>query len=140
MATVRVQHHVNTGAIQALLRSPTGGVMHDLMRRGNRVATQAKKNLDSIPRRINTGMLRNSIRVVPVRVSGTIGVRIGTSLSYARFVHEGTGIYGPRRRMIVPKRRKALRWVSGGRVVFSKKSRGMRPNPFMKNALRAARG
>lgn len=140
MATVSVTNHVNNGAIMALLRSPTGGVAQDLLRRGKLVETAAKKNLNSIPRRVDTGLLRSSIQAKLVQINGTIGVRIGTTIFYARFVHDGTGLYGPRRQMIVPRTKRVLRWKSGGRTVYSMKSRGMRPNQFMKNALRAARG
>jgi hypothetical protein len=82
-----------------------------------------------------------------VTVNGAPAVRIGTSVKYAMFVHQGTGVYGPAGRMIHPVNKKVLRWRSrtasgkkGKGYTFSMYSRGMKPNPFLKNALKAARG
>jgi hypothetical protein len=63
---------------------------------------------------------------------------------YARWVHNGTGIYGPRHRPIKPKRAKALRF-KGRRFgksgwVYARQVKGMKPNPFLEDALIAARG
>ncbi len=44
-------------------------------------------------------------------------IEVGTNLYYARFVEEGVGLYGPRKRLIRPLRARALAWrVSGARV------------------------
>ncbi len=68
--------------------------------------------------------------------------RVGTNVFYALFVHEGTGIYGPKGVPITPKRAKFLRWrkKQGGGYVYAKIVKGMRPNPFLKNAISAAKG
>lgn len=64
---------------------------------------------------------------------------VGTNVRYARFIHDGTGLYGPRKRLIRPVRAKALRWVGrDGNVVFARSSRGIRPRPFLRDALEAA--
>jgi hypothetical protein len=67
-------------------------------------------------------------------------VRIGTRKKHAVWVHDGTGIYGPRRQKIVPRRKKALAFTSKkyGKVVV-RSVRGMRPNRFLVDALPAAR-
>lgn len=88
-------------------------------------------------------------------------MRIGTNVKYARFVHDGTGLYGPRRRAITAKGGGLMRWpvrgqsssrrstVPGrGRVTtrsmrpqqyaYARKVRGMRGTPFLRNALPAA--
>lgn len=73
------------------------------------------------------GELRKSIHVSQV---GN-GAMVGTNKVYARAVHEG------RKALIIrPKRRKALRWKSGGKYffakqVFQKKREG---KPFFRNA------
>jgi hypothetical protein len=41
-------------------------------------------------------------------------VEVGTNLHYARYVEEGTGIFGPKRRKITPVTAKALAWRSMG--------------------------
>jgi hypothetical protein len=47
----------------------------------------------------------------------------------------GTGVYGPRKSPIVPKRAKRLSWVSdSGRRIFAKQVRGMKPRNFIKDA------
>jgi len=56
----------------------------------------------------------------------------GRRVNYALFVHFGT-----RPHIIKPNRKKALRWSSNGRFVFSKKVRhsGYRGDPFLYKAL-----
>ena len=72
---------------------------------------------------------------------GLPGVRIGTNVEYAIFVHEGTGIYGPKGVPIRPSRAKALVFTPYGAVkpVFAKQVKGMPANPFLVNALWAAK-
>lgn len=114
-------------------------MLRDLERRGQRVQARARRLLAGEadhPRRVDTGALRADIRVT----THTDRVRIGTRRSYARWVHDGTGIYGPRRRVITPRRARALafRGRGGGRVIV-RSVKGMRPNRFLRDALIAAR-
>jgi len=51
---------------------------------------------------------------------------------YAGYVHEGTGLYGPRKTLIRPKNKKALYWPGASHPVRS--VRGMKPNPFLTKA------
>jgi hypothetical protein len=143
MPGVSYSHQLNPGAIQALLTAPNGGVVRDLLRRGLLVETQAKRNLAGVggPKRVDTGRLRASIATVVVTRNGAPAVLIGTNVNYARFVHDGTGIYGPKHAPIRPKRAKFLRFRPKGsrKFVYAKSVRGMQPNRFMKNALSAAR-
>jgi hypothetical protein len=62
-------------------------------------------------------------------------------VKYAIWLHEGTGIYGPSGRPITPKSGKFLVWKDAdtGQTIFAKKVRGIRPRPFLRNALDAAR-
>lgn len=149
MATAKTTHHLNVSGVHALLNSPNGGVAKDLLRRGLRVASAAKKNLETEPRRVNTGALRADIHPELVIINGKIALRVGTNKSYALWVHDGTGIYGPRGERITPHSAKALRWKSkkyGAKkgkfkgFAFAKSIAGMKPNKFLKNALHAARG
>lgn len=50
----------------------------------------------------------------------------------------GTGIYGPRKKPIVPKRAKFLRFTpsGGSRPIFRRSVRGMKPRNFVKEAWR----
>ena len=62
---------------------------------------------------------------------------------HAKYIHEGTGLYGPKRKRITvrPVTRKALYWVSGGRKVFARKAviDGIRPDRFLYRAMRIKR-
>jgi phage gpG-like protein len=143
MAYVRFTHRLDLTATRQLLASQQGGVARDMLRRGLLVETQAKRNLGgaSGPKRIDTGRLRSSTNTQLVVRDGRPIAVVGTNVNYARWVHDGTGIYGPRGAMIRPKRRKYLRFrPSGrGRYVYARQVKGMPGNPFLRAALRAAR-
>ena len=115
-----------------------------MLRRGLLVETQAKRNLGGIggPRRIDTGRLRASIHTALIFRNGAPCASVGTNVYYGIWVHDGTGIYGPRHQPIKPKRAKRLRFRPHGksRYVYAKQVAGIRPNPFLRNALPAARG
>lgn len=137
-------HKVNYGVLYAKLRSPAGGVARDMMRRGLKVETAAKRNLagaNGAPRRINHGILRNTTQARPTTYKGYPAARIGTPVWYARLVHEGTGLFGPKKRAITPTTKKALRFKPKGspRYIIRRSVKGMVGNPFLKDALPAAR-
>lgn len=67
--------------------------------------------------------------------------RVGFNVFYGLFVHEGTGIYGPKGSPIVPIKSKFLRFkIKHGRYIYAKSVKGMQPNPFLRDALSAAKG
>jgi hypothetical protein len=138
------RHTIHHATLQAFLRSPTGGVARDILRRGLKVETAAKRNLagaNGKPRRIDTGQTRASIATVLLFPAGVPTARIGTPLRRARWIHDGTGIYGPRRTPIRPTRAKFLRFKPKGsrRYIYVRSVKGMRANPFLKDALAAAK-
>lgn len=126
-------------------------VARDLLRRGFKVQARARVLLGGgggHPKRIDTGDLRSSVQVQLRALAGAPVVRIGSNRKTARWVHDGTGIYGPRGRPITPKSAKVLVFSSalyGSKTgknrgkVFARSVKGMRPNPFLKDALPAAR-
>lgn len=77
-----------------------------------------------------TGQLQKSI--TSQVLSDTEAV-VGSNLFYARFVHDGTGIYGPLQRKITPRRKKALYWKDAAHPV--KSVRGQKPQPFLAEAV-----
>lgn len=121
---------------------------------GRRVRNAGRKRAP-----IDEGTLRNSIEyVVDVRGNKT-HVTIGSPLPYARYIHEGTGIYGPKGTPIVPLRAKsptgrpaALKFKPSGAGLgvslppsargwmFAASVKGIRPNPFLIEALRDVMG
>ena len=144
MAYVTVSQRLDLGAVSRLLRSPQSGVARDMLRRGLLVETQAKRNLGGIggPKRIDTGRLRASISTNLIIRGGDPAAVVGTNVFYAKYVHNGTGIYGPRGQYIRPRSAKFLRFKpqGGRRFVYARKVKGSPGNPFLRNALVAARG
>lgn len=137
--------------LRRVFESPSGALARDLRKRGGRVQAQARKNLGggtgSGPKRVASGLLRNTIYSELVSVNGGLRQRIGSRVYYAYWVHEGTGIYGPRAMKIVPKTAKTLAWKSKkygakrGKYkgwVFAASVKGMKPNRFLTKALPAA--
>jgi hypothetical protein len=143
------EFRLDQSQIRALLSGPSGPVVQDLRRRGNAVVREAKRICPK-----DTATLSRSITMEMAAQGGVPVVYVGSSLEYAIYVHEGTGIYSQRNpRPIVPVRKKALRWAkidnsgSGFRRyrrgktaqwVFSKSSKGTPGRPFLKDALPAA--
>ena len=126
---------IDQAALRRLLTSQQGPVAAELTRRAIRVQNDAKRRCP-----VDTGRLRSSVSHELRQSTRGLLARVGTNVSYALDVHEGTGIYGPRRRPIRPKRAKVLRFKGrGGRIVYTKQVKGMRPRPFLRDALGAAR-
>jgi hypothetical protein len=147
---VPVTHKFNDALLIHMFKSPEGAVAKDLLKRGARVQSRARKNLGGLtgsgPKRVNTGLLRASVAVALVPHGGRLAVRIGTGVYYALYVHDGTGLYGPKHKLIYPRTARVLVFrsktygVRKGKYagkVFARFVRGMRPNPFLKNALPA---
>lgn len=85
-----------------------------------------------------TGDLRRSIRPVDAKRIGPTRVRgrVEATAPHAVYQHEGTGMFGPRRRRIRPVRARALRFVwreAGGLVFF----RSVKGTPGTKYLVRA---
>lgn len=147
-----VRHQLHPQAIQALLASPQGGLAKDLFTRGLRVQAAARRFISGSgpghPKRVDTGQLRNSVSVQLVSVDGLPAVRVGTKLGYARWVHDGTGVYGPRHAPIRPRQAKVLVFKSKqfgakkgkfrGKVVV-RQVKGIPGNPFLRDALKFAK-
>lgn len=128
---------LNPAELNRFLRSPGGPVGRDLLRRSHRVENRAKELVG-----VDLGRLRSSITTdVRADSKGLVG-RVGSNVEYALHHHEGTGIYGPRGRPITPKTASVLRFKPKGSstFVFARSVRGSKPNPFLADALSAARG
>lgn len=112
-----------------------------LARRGVRIAQQAADkvaNYAKVLAPVDTGRLRGSI-VTRVEARGLKAVgTVEAKAKYAVWVHEGTGLYGPRHAYIRPKRGKYLvfRPKGSSRVVFARRVAGMKPRPFLTEALK----
>lgn len=149
---IHVTHQLDAAAIRKLLASQQGGVAKDMFKRGLRVQAAARRFVSGVgpghPKRVDTGQLRNDISVNLFVADGYPGVRVGTHLKHARWVHDGTGLYGSRHAWIKPRHAKFLVFRSAkygakkgkfkGKVIV-RRVRGMRPNPFLRDALKFAK-
>lgn len=142
-----VQVTLNGAALRSLAISVAE---KDLRVRANRVLNAARR---LVPR--DTSRLGNSLTITYLTgPSGEPVAQIGSNLSYALYVHEGTGLYGPRGALIRPRTATVLRWPrtnnsGAGRrrykagateaFVYSMWSRGVKGRPFLLDALDAAR-
>ncbi len=112
MTTVTTRQVLNINVINQQLTGPGGSIMRDLMRRGRNVQRAARA---LVPK--DQGRLKNSINLstIPTTKTGIgIGVRVGTNVIYARYVHDGTGVYGPRGAIIVPRNTKTFKFQLRG--------------------------
>ena len=64
------------------------------------------------------------------------GYEIYNHTSYLPFVNDGTGLYGPRHRRIVPVHARVLHFHWKGREWFVKSVRGQRPQKFVERGVK----
>lgn len=126
---------LNPEAFREFLTYPQGATGRELFRRGVRVQTRAKQLCP-----VDTGRLRASITVATGLEGGELVIRVGTNVKYARFIHNGTGIYGPARKRITPKSGQVLVFTPRGatKPVFARSVRGVKRHEFLKDAIGAA--
>lgn len=86
-----------------------------------------------------SGKLKSSFDFDIIKGDRTIELEIVSKGAdpYALYQHEGTGIYGPKRRPIKPKRGKFLVWKDpdSGRLIFAREVRGVPPKKFLTKAV-----
>lgn len=113
------------------LNSSTGEVGKYLKRKGRLIVALAKRQVG-----VDTGKLKESIRMIHERTSRGQQIRIGSSLPYALMHHEGT-----RPHIITPQEAGILRFSSGGRIIYTHKvdHPGTRPNRYLSDQLWVAR-
>lgn len=123
------------------LRAIEGG-KRDLLRRLQiDTVYNAKKRTVAFRKTGNLGRT-----IAPGAFSGSSALVVAKA-TYARYIEEGTGIYGPRKRPIVPKTKKVLAWrtgavtlggrsrVKGGRQIagwaFARSVKGRKATPYL---------
>ncbi|MFQ5629368.1 MAG: HK97 gp10 family phage protein [bacterium] len=118
----------------------------DLKKLPQRLAKKAERAVHQVALRIEReAVLRAPFRTKNLLNSGTTDFRpagldsvatVKFTASYALYVHEGTGIFGPKHKRIKPVRAKALMIpLADGSVIFRKSSKGMKGRPFLKQAF-----
>jgi hypothetical protein len=126
-----VEIRLNEAARQKMLRNPKGQVARGILKLGKKVERKAKRLTP-----VDHGVLRNSISTELIIRKGPVA-RIGTKVKYALYVHEGTGIYGPKGVPITPKRSKVLVFTAKktNKLVFARSVKGMKGTPYLRDAL-----
>lgn len=141
---------VNAGALRALLADPNGAVAQIIWQKANNIATVAK----TLAPRGPTGDLRKTTQATVAIENGVPVGTIASNKEYAIFVHEGTGIYGPKKEVIRPRQAKALQWpvtnpgkgrrrYKGGKTQaynYAKFVRGQKGVPYLKMAMERVLG
>lgn len=75
------------------------------------------------------------------RVQGPGGLVVKSEISvpkvpvYAKWVHDGTGIYGPHGTPIVPRKSPFMRFQIDGKWFAKKSVQGQQPQPYLKEAV-----
>lgn len=138
MTRVRAQYlgsRTDDPAIFEVFRSQAGPVGQDLQERAHRVLLAAQA---TVPRRTNRLAMTLRIEAGDAATGPYRDVTIGRPgiTDYTGYV-----IYGTVPHVIRPVRARALRFLSGGKIVFARKvdHPGTKPHDFMTRALNAAR-
>lgn len=138
----RVIITLDDAEIDRLLRSPEGDVYKAV-----RTVVLATRNLAVSMAPVDDGPLRASLRTKMEATTREVKGWVYSDLEYALYVHEGTGIYGPKGQPIRPKRGRYLVFEARnarttprgrGNIVFARQVRGQHPQRFLLEALRAA--
>lgn len=105
-----------------------------------------------------SGGITHSVEMSGSKIIGALSATAlnpDSNYNYAIAIHEGTGLYGPRKKVIKPIRAKVLVWLKGGAdhptskegwkiadkaglVIRAKSTKGQKPNPFLKKGLKKA--
>lgn len=129
----KVTFKVNPLKVRQVLGKPNGELARGMLRLSKKVQRQARTNLRSHNK---TGALSASLFARVVHRGGLPIGQVGTPLKRGLWLDQGTGIYGPRRQRIIPKRAKYLRWTTAtGRVVFARSVKGIKPTRFLSSSL-----
>lgn len=140
---------VNRTEYSKFFYSPAGPVMSGFLKQGNRVRNEAARNTP-----VDTGQHRASLEVTQAREGNKIVTRVGSPLPTWIYLEKGTGIYGPKKKLIYPVSKKVLRFKPGrfigplpkgkrgkspekrGAWIFSKHVKGTPRHDILVNALR----
>lgn len=123
-STIRVEE----SGIAELFYSPNGDVYKYMEEQAKRIVFLAKRKVGK-----KTHALEQSISYRMLRNPDGVYIEVTASNHVALLHHEGS-----RPHVILPRRGRALRFKSGGMVVYARRvlHPGTRPNPYLVTALR----
>jgi HK97 gp10 family phage protein len=86
---------------------------------------------------VKSGKLRDSIRA---QITGLHKGVLAVHAPYATYLHEGTGVHGPKGKpyKITPRKKLALNWPGAGHPVRAVVHEGIKPRDFLRLAMRRA--
>ena len=142
IVTVRTNHD----AMAAFLYGPSGPMLTSVTVWGEQVRGLA---VATAPR--DSGLLAHSHTVRIGVAPGVAFAEITANTNYALFVMRGTGIHGPRGRVIKARKGKVFRFegsgghgpiarggsAQSGGIVYAKSHKGTPSNPYLEEALHA---
>ena len=125
-----LRYRPNNAAINELLHSRKSPVVFHLANIGRQVEGNARRLVG-----VKTGRLKASIGSRIVRGFPGHNVEVFADTPYAVYHHDGT-----RPHVIRPRRKRVLKFQSGGQTVFARKVNhpGTRANPFLLRAAQQA--
>ncbi len=108
------------------------------------LASAAGKEMESkakakAPWTDRTGNTRRAIHGGGERTAGGAIIYLAHGSLVGTYLEEGTGIYGPHGKPIVPVRSKALRFTVGGGQIFAKQVKGMPKQPIIEPTAEESR-
>jgi hypothetical protein len=141
MARVVTRIQLNQAEIDRLLRGGSGPVVRHVATLTRHTQNAAKRNA-----KVDEGHLRASVTQAVTTTASEVRGRVGTGLIYGLYLHEGTGVYGPRGAPIRPVHRQFLRFeVKSGTaaigrrpVVFARSVRGVPGDKWLLRALQSS--
>jgi HK97 gp10 family phage protein len=98
------------------------------------VEGKAKANVPKI-----TSNLARTINSAVVPLGAEVKGIVSASANYARFVEEGTGLFGPKKELIRPKTKKFMKWNGSNGPVFARTTKGQHPKHFMRDAFNSSK-
>lgn len=119
--------------LREVLAGPQGAVMRDLSVRALRVQTAAQRLCP-----VKTGRLRSSIRWTLATDGRGAFARVGSDVSYAAAVHDGTAPHEIRPRNATVLRFPSTQAAGGFAFATVVHHPGTRAHPFLRDALPAA--
>lgn len=133
MATSKIKIDITNDSLDAA----TAAIIGRQLLRVGAIAKARAQQIIGEEVKDRSGRLKSSIDFSLEREHGEVVLFLeSTAGNYALYQHEGTGIYGPKRRPIKPKRAQFLSWIDPdtGDRIFAKEVRGVPAKKFLSRA------